>query len=350
MAYTTINKSGDYFNTKLYTGNNSTQSITGVGFAPDLVWTKARNGTNSHLWYDKVRGVHKYIRSDQTAAEGTATNTLTSFDSDGFTVGDGDNGNASGANGVAWNWKANGAGSANTDGGINSTVSVNNTAGFSIVKYGTGTGSATTVGHGMNTTPNFIIVKPLGTIDTGSWIVGGDNIDNTWNNLLELNTTAAKANSASFNDTAPTSSVFSVGNNNTNRSGENYIAYCFAEKTGYSKFGSYTGNGNADGPFVYTGFKPAFVICKKSSSTGDWELYDNKRNGFNGTTTNGGNVRVYPNANDAEGGTGRLSLLSNSFKITNSSGNLNGSGNSFIYMAFAEAPLVGTNNVPCTAR
>ena len=350
MAYTTINKSSLHMNTKLYTGNGGTQAVTGVGFQPDWVWTKCRNDSHNHNIFDAVRGITKRIHSDTTASETTNAESLKSFDSDGFTMGTQTNVNQNSATYVSWNWKANGTGSANTDGGINSTVSVNNTAGFSIVKYGTGTGSATTVGHGMNTTPNFIIVKPLGTIDTGSWIVGGDNIDNTWNNLLELNTTAAKANSASFNDTAPTSSVFSVGNNNTNRSGENYIAYCFAEKTGYSKFGSYTGNGNADGPFVYTGFKPAFVICKKSSSTGDWELYDNKRNGFNGTTTNGGNVRVYPNANDAEGGTGRLSLLSNSFKITNSSGNLNGSGNSFIYMAFAEAPLVGTNNVPCTAR
>jgi len=164
---------------------------------------------------------------------------------------------------------------------------------------------------------------------------------------LELNLTSAEqTDNAVWDGANPTASLFYVGGDNkTNGSGGNYVAYCFAEKTGYSKFGSYTGNGSNDGTFCYLGFKPALVICKKSSSTGDWELYDNKRNGYNG-----GNVRIYPNASDAEGGTGRLSLLSNGFKITNSSGNLNGSGDTFIYLAFAEAPLVGNNNVPCTAR
>ena len=207
----------------------------------------------------------------------------------------------------------------------------------------TGTGANATVGHGLGVAPKMYICKSLSS--ARSWAVYNENIGNT--KALFLNSTDGQDTDATYwNSTSPTNLVVSLGSRSEmNHNGENFVMYCFAEKTGYSKFGSYVGNGNADGTFVYTGFKPSLVICKKSSSTGDWELYDNKRNGYNG-----GNVRVYPNASDAEGGTGRLSLLSNGFKITNSSGNLNGSGDTFIYMAFAEAPLVGTNNVPATAR
>ena len=344
MAYTTINKHTDYFNTKLYTGNNSTQSITGVGFAPDLVWTKARNGTNSHLWYDKVRGVHKYIRSDQTGAEGTATNTLTSFDSDGFTVGDGDNGNASGANGVAWNWKANGAGSSNTDGSITSTVSANTTSGFSVVTW-TGNGSnGATIGHSLNSVPKMMIFKILSSAD--DWTVYHSFLGA--GKKLNLNNNDAEATVAEiFNNTEPTSSLITFGTHSrTNTNGANYVGYIFAEKTGYSKFGSYTGNGNADGTFVYTGFKPAFVMIKETNTNGtDWRMMDNKRSTFNLVDD-----RLFPNLNNVENTGDGYDFLSNGFKIRSSGGDFNGSGDSYIYMCFAEAPLVGTNNVPCTAR
>jgi len=352
MAYTTINKSTDYFNTKLFVGNSSTNAITGVGHQPDWTWIKRRDGGNgySNFLFDAVRGVNKGISSNQTAAEITFNNGFDSFNSDGFTLGantvnpSATELNYSGGNYASWNWKANGAGSANTDGGINSTVSVNNTAGFSIVKYGTGTGSATTVGHGMNTTPNFIIIKPLGTISAGSWIVGGDNIDSTWNNVLELNATAAKASDPSFNNTAPTSSVFSVGNNNTNRSGENYIAYCFADVQGFSKFGSYTGNGNANGPLVYTGFKPAFVMTKTINAVDDWQMLDNKRNGFNPDL-----FQLVANSSNAEQTSGnRADFLSNGFKLRTSGGSWNPNGGSILYMAFGQS-LVGTNNIPNNA-
>ncbi len=348
MAYTTINKSTEHFNTKLYTGNGSTQSITGVGFQPDLVWAKARNAANSHLWYDKIRGVHNYIRSDQTAAEGTATNTLTSFDSDGFTVGDGDNGNASGANGVAWNWKAGGAGSANTDGDINSTVSVNQTAGFSIVKWTSNDVTGATIGHGLGTVPSIVLIKNTSTAQ--DWIMYHKSLGNS--NILKLNSTAStNAGTGSFYGTTPTNSVFTVGSDNSTRgaNGNVMIAYCFAEKTGYSKFGSYTGNGGADGPFIYTGFKPAWVLFKRSSSGENWSLYDNKRLGYNPQA-----YGLRPNINLAEstygaGGTaGAVDFVSNGFKIRESGTNIN--DGTYIYMAFAEAPLVGTNNIPCTAR
>ncbi len=345
MAYTTINKSSEHFNTKLYTGNGSTNAITGVGFQPDMTWIKIRTQSYSHRIYDAVRGATKYCHPDTTEEQYTTATSLTAFNSDGFTLGSNAGDNKSGDTFASWNWKANGAGSANTDGGINSTVSVNNTAGFSIVKYGTGTGSATTVGHGLNAKPNFIIVKPLGTITTGGWIVGGDNIDSTYNEVSELNETAAKANDPSFNDTAPTSSVFSVGNNNTNRSGENYIAYCFVEKTGYSKFGSLTGNGSTDGTFVYCGFAPSFIMVKAKTS-GNWFMYDNKRPGYNNVQqfleADGNATEYTSNTNHS------IDIFSNGFKFTGGSGS-NTSGRENFFMAFGQS-LVGSNNVPCTAR
>jgi hypothetical protein len=358
MSYSTIDKPTDYFNTVTYTGSAGGQTISGVGNQPDFIWVKQLlDAGYDHSLHNSVSGVLKQLISNSTSAEITNTDTVTSTNADGFVLGAdtaGPNANSNNQDGktyVAWNWKAGTAftndASSTGIGTIDSTGSVSDTAGFSIVSY-TGTGSNGTIKHGLSTAPRMYITKSLSS--ARSWAVYNQNIGNT--KALFLNSTDAQDTDATYwNSTSPTASVLSLGTRSEmNHSGENFIAYCFAEKQGYSKFGSYTGNGNADGPFVYTGFKPAFVICKKSSSTGDWELYDNKRNGFNGTTTNGGNVRVYPNANDAEGGTGRLSLLSNSFKITNSSGNLNGSGNSFIYMAFAENPFVGSNFVPTTAR
>tara|TARA_R110000868_G_scaffold56550_1_gene175071 strand:+ start:1254 stop:2303 length:1050 start_codon:yes stop_codon:yes gene_type:complete len=349
MAYTTVNKSSSFQNQVLYTGNESTRSETGVGFQPDFTWIKVRSRADPHILTDAVRGTSSQLSSDTTGAQQTFSNMITSFNSDGFSLGANVDVNRNSETFVAWNWKANGAGSANTDGGINSTVSVNNTAGFSIVKYGTGTGSATTVGHGMNTTPNFIMIKPLGTVTTGGWIVGGDNIDNTWNNVLELNSTAAKASDPSFNNTAPTSSVFSVGNNNTNRSGENYIAYCFANVRGFSKMGIYTGNGSTNGNFIYTGFRPSFIMIKRITDGSEaWVMFDNKRaNSFNGVTG-----ILKPNLSEAEttqGAGPSMDFLSNGIKLTNTDGSFNNSGIEFIYMAFGQS-LVGTNNIPNNAR
>ena len=201
----------------------------------------------------------------------------------------------------------------------------------------------------MNTTPNFIMIKPLGTVTTGGWIVGGDNIDNTWNNVLELNSTAAKASDPSFNNTAPTSSVFSVGNNNTNRSGENYIAYCFANVRGFSKMGIYTGNGSTNGNFIYTGFRPSFIMIKRITDGSEaWVMFDNKRaNSFNGVTG-----ILKPNLSEAEttqGAGPSMDFLSNGIKLTNTDGSFNNSGIEFIYMAFGQS-LVGTNNIPNNAR
>jgi len=344
-----INKPNTYFNTVLYTGNGSTQSITGVGFQPDFVWIKDRGQANSHFLYDVIRTATNRLNTNNTNAESTISNSLTSFDSDGFSLGNyaGTNDNF---NYASWNWLAGGTGVSNTDGSITSTVSANTTSGFSIVSY-TGTGANATVGHGLGVAPKMVIFKNRdnGTQEWDTYHVG--LTDATY--FIQLNSTNAQNNTNGalrFNSTAPTSSVFSVGTaTTTNESGSAMIAYCFAEKKGFSKFGSYTGNGSADGTFVYTGFKPAMVIIKNASSVTDWAIKDNKRLGYNVI----GPI-LYPNGSYAEDANGALlDFTSNGFKLRISGAsapNVNESGATFIYMAFAENPLVGTNNIPATAR
>ena len=344
MAYTTINKSSDYFNTKLYTGNfTDNTDITGVGFQPDLVWLKERSSGSSHLLQNAVRGANKDLFSDTSSAEESNTNRMKAFISDGFTLGAHNLSNQNGETYASWNWKANGAGSANTAGSINSTVSANTTSGFSIVSFVGNATSGATVGHGLNAVPKVVIIKGRDSaLEWRSYFspIGAGK-------YMVLNENYAQATGSNFmNDTAPTSSVFSLGNGTTpNKNGENYIAYCFSDVQGFSKIGSYIGNGSADGPFVYTGFKPAFCIFKRIDGANNWELYDSKRLGYNSS-----NPPLYPNTNDVEGSNGRVDILSNGFKFKTGSSHINGSGGNFIYMAFAEAPLVGTNNVPCTAR
>ena len=343
MAYTTINKPSDYFNTKLYSASGSGQSITGVGFQPDWTWIKARSDGGGHALYDSVRGTTKRLASHNNNAEGTVSGGVTAFDADGFTVGnDGDVNSASSI--ASWNWLAGGTASSNTDGSITSNVSASTTSGFSIVSYsGNGTGGAT-VGHGLGSALGLIILKCRDTAGT-SWQMFHKSLGATKSINLE-DTAAAATSTAYWNDTAPTSSVFSLGTGGDfNNGSRTYVAYCFAEKQGFSKFGSYIGNGSTDGTFVYTGFKPAIVIVKSSSAVESWYTYDNKR-----TTSGGNEVDKYllPNQNIAEGTFGAWDFLSNGFKARqNWSGN-NSSGVTYIYMAFAEQPLVGDN--PATAR
>ena len=344
MAYTTINKPSEYFNTVTWTGNGSTQSITGVNFQPDLNWSKKRTAGNEHALVDAVRGATKTIYSNLTNAEGTQLSGLTSFDSDGFSIGSSGEYNDSGQPYVGWNWLANGSGASNTDGSITSTVSANTTSGFSIVTY-TGTGANATVGHGLGVAPKMVIVKSTSAV--GNWLVGHSGIGFT--ERILLNTTGAKVtDSTSWQDTAPSSSVFSIGTNGAcNTSSVNYVAYCFAEKKGFSKFGSYTGNANDDGPFIYTGFKPAFLMTKRTDSTGNWMMWDSGRNTFNGV-----DKYLFADTNAAEGTVNYWDFTSNGCKNRNAaaSGNSNAAGGTYIYMAFAEQPLVGTNGVPTTAR
>jgi hypothetical protein len=350
MAYTTINKSTAHFNTKLVTGNSSSnnddpsnqQTITGLSFQPDWLWGKNRvqGDPYYHVLVDAVRGSAKRLYSNNDSAESTDDGDVENFTSDGFKLGSGLNLNKNGDSNVFWLWKANGQGSSNTDGSINTTyTSANTTAGFSISTY-TGTGSNATVGHGLGSVPKMIIVKRTNATDV--WRVYHSSIGATKH--LVLNTTAVEATGSNvWNDTAPTSSVFSISTDSAvNASGATYVAYCFTEKTGYSKFGSYVGNSNADGTFVYTGMKPSFVLLKKTNGTEAWLLMDNKRQGYNPE-----NEYLVPNSNTVEGTANHIDLLSNGFKLTTNGGGFN-VGN-FIYMAFGQS-IVGNNNVPATAR
>ena len=322
----------EYFNTVLYTGNGTSQSVDGVGFQPDWVWIKKRTLAN-HALFDVLRGTSKVLRSDTTEAEFTASG-VTSFNSDGFSLGSVEDMNSSSSAFVAWNWKANGAGVSNTDGSITSTVSANPTAGFSIVTY-TGTGAAATVGHGLGVAPKMFICKNR-TGAAGNWGIYNEAIGA--DNYLVLDGTNATINSpAAWNSTAPTSSVFTLGSGGFNINGVNYVAYCFAEVPGFSKFGSYTGNGSADGPFVFTNFRPAFLAFKRTDSTSDWTIHDNRRLGYN---TN--NFELYPSGSYAETGSTsspRSEFFANGFKIRGTSGGINASGGTYIYMAFSENPF-----------
>jgi hypothetical protein len=325
----TIEDGGEYFNTVLYTGTGANLSVTGVGFQPSFVWIKSRSAGQSHSLYDAVRGATKQLNSNNTDAEGTYAG-VSSFDADGFSVGTADNNTAS-ATYVAWNWKANGAGVSNTDGTITSTVSANTDSGFSIVTY-TGTGANATWGHGLGVAPSMVIIK--GRTNTAGWTVYHSALGPT--KRLSLNTTDAEETMGYFQDTSPTSTVFYITSNGaTGASGVDYLAYCFAPVAGYSAFGSYTGNGSADGVFVYTGFRPAFLLVKNASVAGTgWELHDTSR-----STYNPSGPLLGPDVSDAEITSTRFDLNSNGFKLRSSGSSINGSGNTIIYMAFAENPF-----------
>ena len=347
MAYTTVDNPELYFQTKLYTGNGGTQSITLDGsenMQPDWVWIKSRGDTSWHRSLDVVRGATKEMYQNETSAENTEANGLTSFDSDGFSIGSNSGYNGNTVNFASWNWKAGGSASSNSNGSITSTVSANTTAGFSIVSY-TGTASAgATIGHGLGAVPSMYIIKNRSA--TEPWMVYHQSLGNT--KALYLNATNAELTSSVYtNNTSPTSSVLSLGNwEGNNGSGNSLIAYCFAEKKGYSKFGSYTGNGNADGTFIYTGFRPAWLLLKQSSASGEnWLVFDNKRLGYN-VDNNSFNA----SANSAEATGDYLDLLSNGFKIRSTNSVINGSGSTYIYMAFAENPFVTSTGIPSCAR
>jgi hypothetical protein len=326
----------DYFNTVLWSGNSSSQNID-VGFATDFTWVKCRTNTFSHALYDIIRGDHQRLQSDTTAAESDQSSNDVSFDSEGFNTGSGGAVNASGQTYVAWNWKANGSGVSNTDGSITSTVSANTESGFSIVSY-TGTGSATTVGHGLNQAPEFMMLKNRDT--TSQWVTWHTGMSGpTYYMYL---TTNAEYPYTPFWPSAPTDSVINIGTDQyVNYSGEDYICYCFHSVEGFSKFGSYTGNGNADGTFVYTGFRPAFILIKSSTVSGSaWYLFDEERNIYNPLTFD-----LYANYSNAESGSssGRLDMLSNGFKMRSTSADTNSNGATMIYMAFAENPFKYSN-------
>ena len=332
-----------------YTGTNAALTVSNAdngttGFQPDFVWFKLRSSVSRNTLFDSVRGNTKVVWSDSTDAEGTATGGtgLTSFNTNGFTLGTeiaGTSGstNFNGSTYVAWQWKANGTAVSNTSGTITSSVSANTTAGFSIVTF-TGTGANLTFGHGLSTAPAFVIMKTRNQGGAGyKWVVYHSSIGNT--GALFLNGTDATSTSSGYwNNTSPTSSVVSIGTAINTSGTDTFVAYCWTPIAGFSQFGSYTGNGSADGPFVYLGFRPKFVLLKRSSAVGNWIIYDASRN-----TYNVANNMLFPNTADAEDTGGAIDILSNGFKARSTSASWNGSGDTYIYAAFAENPTKFAN-------
>jgi hypothetical protein len=343
----TIKKPNQHFDATLYTGNGSAQTITNASaFKPDLVWQKPRSEVASHRLVDSVRGVNNVLYSNQTAAESAETNTLTAFNSNGFTGG-GSNAVTSGNTAVAWQWQAGqGSTSSNTSGNVTSTVSVNTTAGFSIVTYTVTSTTGMTIGHGLGVAPKLIMEKTRGS--SANWDVYHASLGNTGRLLLN-NTNAFDVQSGVWNNTSPTSTVFSQqGNGGWHAVGTTCVAYCWAEVEGFSKFGSYTGNGSADGPFVYLGFRPKFVMLKKTSNAtnSNWLMQDTSRETYN--ANNYATLAANLTSNEPQSGAGSfegnfIDYLSNGFKIRSSGSNSNESSSNYIYMAFAESPFKYSN-------
>ena len=344
-----------YFQTTLYTGNGGTNAITNTGnsdLQPDWIWFKRRDGADNHIVFDVVRGVTKAIYPDLDNLEDTLSNSLSSFNSDGFTLGadtaSGGSINGSSETCVAWQWKAGTSVSGTTTGsgtGKAYTGSVNTDAGFSIIRYLGNSSAGHTIPHNLGAVPKMIIGHGLTGSDTTSWTVYHQSLGAT--KTVSLNERAAASTSTVWNNTTPTSSVVSLGSSgNVNDNDDAFILYSFAEKQGYSKISSYVGNGNADGTFVYTGFKPAWLMAFHTTAGNEnWMLVDNKRDGFNVE-----NEQLFPNTNIAEESNDEVDLLSNGFKLRRANTRMNGSGATYIFMAFAENPFVASNFVTTTAR
>jgi len=326
MAYTTIDDPAQYFNTVLYTGDGGSNRSVTVGFQPNFVWLKERNGTNDHTLFDSVRGATKRLRANVNEAEDTQANQLKSFDSDGFTLGSLSAVNNNGQNYVSWNWKED------------------TTAGFDIVTY-TGASGDQTFAHSLGVAPEWYLVKERG--NANSWVVNHIGLANQTNAYLFLNTNDAAGTDSWFNSTAPSSSVVHAndGDSPTNRNGGTYVMYLWRSVKGFSKFGSYVGNSSTSGTFVYTGFRPAWVMIKRITDTQHWMIGDNKISPFNPTDN-----MLKADTSDAEDTDNHVDFLSNGFKNRITGNAFNNSNSTYIYMAFAESPFVNSNGVPCNAR
>lgn len=338
MAYTGINKSTAQFDVKLYSGNNNAQTISGIGFAPDFTWLKCRSNGYTHMLFDRVRGATKYISTYTNGAEITSTQSLKSFTNDGFTLGTQDLVANNGNTWVTYNWKGNGSGSSNTAGSINSVVSANTTSGFSIVKW-QGTDANATVGHGLSKAPSMVLYKTLGVNE--NWIVYNKDLGS--NKFTNLNSNGGSTTStAMFQNTHPSNSLLYVGGNSANKNTP-MIAYCFANTTGFSHHGTYKGSANATNGFIYTGFKPKFMMSVNTQSDSNWMMWDNKRNTFNPRDKwihANGTDQEYTQANS-------VNFLSNGFSF-GVTGHPN-EAEQYTYMCFGQS-LVGSNNVPATAE
>ena len=350
MAYTNIDDPSAYFQTLLWTGNDvDGRALTNDGnsdLQPDLVWLKNRNVGYNHFLVDSSRGTSVYLSSNTTAADTTWTNLVESFDTDGFTVGDDGSQvpNHTGNTFVAWQWKANGGTtSSNTNGTITSTIQANTDAGFNIVTY-TGNGANSNFAHGMGEQPDMVIVKNR--TSAANWCVWHKDLTSSY--YMQLDTTISQQ-TGPWDGLNPNSGVvFIYSGGLVNASGSNYVAYIFKGKQGYSKFGKYVGNGNSNGPFVYTGFKPAWVMVKQSNTARSWQIFDNKRDGYNKDYM----PRLQADSSSAEAANTGASMdfVSNGFKIRTDQTGANQSGGTYIYMAFAENPFTTSTGVPCTAR
>jgi hypothetical protein len=331
----TIKNGADHMAATTYTGTGASltvsNAVNGVSFQPDWVWIKGRSAATDHTLTDAVRGATKELKSNTTGAESTAVNGLTAFNSGGFSVGGAQDYNTNAATYVGWQWKGGGTAVTNTSGSISSQVSANPTAGFSILTY-TGTGATATIGHGLGVAPSMMIMKKRSAV--GSWKVFHTILGN--GKILELNATdAAQTSSTYWNNTSANSTVFTVGSNaDINASSETYVSYCFAAIAGYSAFGSYTGNGSSDGTFTYLGFRPRFVMFKRTDSTGSWFMEDSSRGTYNVM-----GPELYAYLGDAEATSNRLDFLSNGFKMRAANAGDNASGGTYIYAAFAENPF-----------
>ena len=329
MAYTAIDDPESYFQTELWGGTDGSHQINFSGtndMQPDFVWIKEK-GTNFHLIFDSVRGTTKYWKTNVNEAQITNTNSLTAFGSDSFTIGSEGAVNAGGVNFVGWSWKESA------------------TAGFDILTYVGNHTSGRTVSHNLSAVPHMMIIKNLNSAEKPAVYHKGVDTSSPEDYLMVLSDGSARYNDLSFlNDTAPTSSIFTLGNTQgISESGSTMVAYLWTSIQGFSKFGSYEGNGNVDGTFVYTGFKPAFIIVKNVDASDSWRMFDNKRLGYNPD-----NNYLYPNATSSPSTDNIIDILSNGFKLRKTD-DVN-AANTYIYMAFAEAPFVNSNGVPCTAR
>ena len=362
MAYTTVNDPTEYFNTKLYTGNGTLgHAIKGVGFKPDWVWVKDRSEAHDHKITDSSRlgggsGPTRTLEANTTGAEyddqGEGSDATTSFDTDGFTLGSNDNYNEKSNTYVAWCWKANGATTTTNDasstsiGTIDSVHQANTTAGFSIVTYTADGNNNASFAHGLGTAPKWVLIKNRDT--ARSWLVGHHKIGFTHTTGHLNSTDDADEDAVYFNNTAPTSTVVTLGTNEAgNESGDKFVAYCFAEVQGYSKFGTYTGNGAEAGPYIYTGFKPAWLMIKNMGAAEEWVLQDSTRSIDNPATIN---TRVDANITEADASSLDINYHSNGFKIKSDQAQLNSNDVQYAYMAFAESPFVTSNGTPNTAR
>ena len=343
-----IDKPNLHFATTLYTGNGSTNRAVTVGFQPDWIWCKERSQTESNMLHDVHMNAGDYIRSNTADGLSNSGEMFKSITATGFTVGTRGEVNENSQTYVNWSWKGGGTPSANNVGATASSVSANTTSGFSVVKF-TGTGSATTIGHGLGATPEVIIIKNESN-SNANWMFFARSMiapGATNKEFFRLNAdTGLQANGSATTFTSTSNTTFGVGTDSyVNGSGNNMKAFVFAEKKGFSSFGRYVGNGNAKGPFIYTGFKPAWVL-QKQQATRDWTLADNRRaNSFNEIS-----ARLNPNTSNSEGANNQIDFYSNGFKCRGSESNSNESGGTYLYFAFAENPLVGSNNVPGLAR